>query len=164
MKRSLGILAPALAVVALAGSTSGKDDPCAKCKPAKAEWTWKSNGYAIGPTKEDARALSEKSATDKACATSATYLDAQKLKCKGNCNAGTQVDECAPDKTPACDTGTYDDNAGQWTFVCRKQNEDRSDKVSCDKEEAKKNPGYTMCDVSVKAVRTLPCTHPDCAE
>lgn len=147
-----------------ASSTSGQTaEPCDRCKPAKAEWSWKANGYATGATPEAALALAKQQATDSACKKSATYLDANKLSCKGSCEAGDIDNVCAPDKTPGCNSGTYEENKGMWTFVCRKQNESAQEKVSCDKEEAAKKPGYTMCDVSVKAVRTLACTHPDCA-
>jgi hypothetical protein len=166
MKATLGVAA---LLVVSAGTTLGlrevlgqDTDACSKCKPAKGEWSWKANGYAIGADKDEATTASEASAIAKACKASQPYLDGMKLKCKGNCNAGELSEECKPEKPPACDKGTYAENSGQWTFICRKMNEDRDTKVSCDKEEAQRNPGYSMCDVSTKAVRTLACSHPDC--
>ncbi len=151
--------------VAAASSSSGEDaEPCNRCKNAKGEWSWKANGYALAATADGALTLAKSRATDGACKKSATYLDAQKLKCKGNCTAGELQNECKPSKTPGCNSGTYEENKGMWTFICRKHYEGAESKPSCDKEEAKKNPGYTMCDVSVKAIRTLVCTHPDCTE
>ena len=160
------VLLVVVGLVDAGGSTSSGQaaDPCTRCKDKSASWDWKANGYALASTADEALALAEKRATDAACTKSGTYLDAQKLKCSGGCNEGEVSTACAPSKKPGCNTGTYDKNKGMWTFVCRKHYQDAEDKPGCDKKEAEKNPGYTMCDVSVRAVRTLPCTHPDCTD
>ncbi len=158
---SLIVMLSAVAATSTSGQTS---EPCTRCKPARAEWGWKANGYALGSAPDDALALAKQRAQDSACAKSATYLDANKLACKGSCKAGETATVCEPDKEPGCTSGTYEQNKGMWTFVCRKAYENAENKPSCDKEEAAKNPAYTTCDVSVKAVRTLACKHPDCTE
>lgn len=167
MKRpvaSVTLLTTVLFVAAASTSNGQGSDPCKRCKDKTAQWDWKANGYALGASADEALDLAKTRATDSACEKSASYLDAQKLKCSATCKAGETENTCAPSKEPGCNTGTYDKNKGMWTFVCRKHYEGVENKPSCDKDEAKRNPGYTMCDVSVRAVRTLSCTHPDCSE
>lgn len=160
----LALLVGSLVVAGASTSNGQGSDPCTRCVPAKGEWSWKANGYAVAATAEEALETAKGRATKSACDTSATYLDAQKLKCKGSCQGGDISNACEPSKTPGCNSGTYEENKGMWTFVCRKSYEGVDSKPSCDKDEAAKHPGYTMCDVSVTAVRTLACTHPDCTE
>ncbi len=161
---TLAVLFTSLVVAGTSNSSGQGPDPCSRCNDAKGEWSWKANGYALAATSEQARVLALRRATESACDKSATYLDAQKLKCKGGCTAGELKNTCEPSKKPGCNTGTYADNKGMWTFVCRKHHQGDKNKPSCDAQEADKTPGYTMCDVSVKATRTLACAHPECAE
>ena len=155
---SLGMIVAALGLGAT--GTGQPADPCTRCKPAEAEWSWKANGYAVAPSAEDARALAQQRATDSACKESSKYLGPQKLSCKYGCDGGELSESCAPSKDPACTQGTHAEKKDMWTFVCRKFHQD--DKIACDEAEAQNNPGFSMCDVSTRAVKSLACKHPDC--
>ena len=156
------LASPLVAALALAprSSTGQPADPCTRCQPAEAEWGWKANGYAVAATPEEARTLAQTRATDSACKQSEKYLAPQKLRCKHGCDPGEVSQSCAPSKEPACTHGTHADKRDMWTFVCRKFHQD--DGIACDDAEAQKSPGFSMCDVSTKAVKSLACAHPDC--
>ncbi len=146
--------------LAPAASQGQPSDPCTRCKPAQAEWSWKANGYAVAGSADDALGAAKQAAIDSACRQSAPYLEPQKLRCRFGCSTGETSSSCAPSKEPACQKGTYSDNRSKWMFVCRKYHQE--DRLPCDEAEAQTNPGYGMCDVSVKAIKSLACSHPDC--
>ncbi len=153
----------AVGVAAFVSSADGQPTPpCDRCKPADASWDWKANGYAVGDDGDSALAAAKQGAIDSGCATSQTYLAATKLKCKAGCDAGEESTQCAPSKEPKCMQGSYDSDKGMWTFVCRKFYANKPDAPACDEAEAKRHPGYGMCDVHVRMVRSLACSAPDC--
>ena len=162
MAVTASVLAAALVGVAVQPVHGKPDDPCKQCKPSKAEWGWKANGYALGVDADAAKAAARQQAIDSACKASNKYLDPQKLPCRRGCNDGGVETSCEPTKKQGCSTGTYDDNKGMWMFVCRKEKQVTDSKVSCDTDEAAKRPGWSMCDVGVTAVKQRTCVHPDC--
>ena len=159
MARALYPGALILVGVALAGvADGGEAPPCKTCKPKKAVWPWKANGYAIAASEAEAKAAAEEQAKASACDQAARYLDAQKLACAAGCQAGEIASRCEITKKP-CMAGSSEKDAGMWKFVCRKQT---GDDGACDEEARAASPFWAMCDVSVDAERVLACGDPAC--
>jgi len=138
--------------------------PCDRCKPATAAWDWKANGYAVGPDANAALETAKGEAIASGCKTSAKYLVNRKLKCKFGCRAGELADACEPSEEPKCTKGRYQDDRSMWMFVCRKYRSGKPDAPQCDDATAQLSPGYGMCDVHVRATKTLDCAAPDCGD
>lgn len=148
-----------LLAVAIAAPADGGEEVCGKCKPKKAAWPWKANGYAVGADAAAIEKVAESAATESACAQASRYLEAQKLTCAAGCEPGALVEGCEPSKKPLCTSGDGTKNAGMWKFVCQKA---RGDASACDDEARAASPHYAMCDVSVAAEKVLPCGDPAC--
>lgn len=159
MARALVVGALVLGFSAVAGPVGGGEESCGKCKPKKAAWPWKANGYAIGTSEAEAQAEAERRAKDSACDQAARYLDAQKLACAPGCEAGALEARCEATKAP-CMAGDGAKNAGMWKFVCQKA---AGDAKACGDAAREASPFYAMCDVSVDAERVLACGDPSCA-
>jgi hypothetical protein len=156
------LLALGVSLLLLADSRldDGAAADCDKCKPAGATWDWKANGYSLGGDTDAAVEAAKNGAIASGCKTSARYLDARKLKCKSGCSSGDLSDSCDASKPPKCTKGSYADDKGMWMFVCRKSVDKAGPK--CDDELAKTQPAYGMCDVHVRAEKSLACSAPGC--
>ena len=159
MARALVLGAMILGVVAVAPAAGGGEESCGKCKPKKAAWPWKANGYALGSSEAAAQAEAVSKAKDSACQQAARYLDAQKLSCGPGCEAGALEARCEATKQP-CMAGSGEKNAGMWKFVCLKAT---GEPKACDDAARQAAPFYAMCDVSVDAERVLACGDSTCA-
>jgi hypothetical protein len=158
MARALVSGALILAGVVLATAAGGGEESCGKCKPKKAAWPWKANGYAIGVSEAATQAEAAATAKASACQQAARYLDAQKLSCPAGCEAGDLEARCEASKEP-CMAGSAEKNAGMWKFVCLKAT---GEPKACDEAARQASPFYAMCDVSVDAERVLTCGDGTC--
>ena len=153
-------MASGFGVVVLASlPAQGRDDPCTRCAPAVAAWEWKANGYALGTAGDATEEAARGQATETACAKAEGLLEGT-LKCRGACRPDPEgpTQRCAPGATPMCRRGSYEDDRGLWTFVCRKTKKGDG----CDAARAEAEPYFAMCDVKVKAEKELACRHPEC--
>jgi hypothetical protein len=139
---------------------SGPD--CDSCKPAKAHWDWKANGYQLGDDADAAEAAATESGRKSACDKAEPYVAKNPVKCKAGCEPGEVTQKCEPREEPKCRKGTFDSDEGMWKFVCRKTRQGDKDAPSCDAARAKAAPGWSMCDVKVRAVKERACTAPGC--
>lgn len=135
---------------------------CDSCKPAKAHWDWKANGYELGGDANGAEAAATEAGTKSACDKAEPYVAKSPLKCKTGCEPGEVTERCEPREEPKCRKGTYESDAGMWKFVCRKTRQGKKDAPPCDEARAEASPGWAMCDVKVRAVRERACAAPGC--
>lgn len=153
-----GLLASALSLVPQAGQAG---EPCDKCKPKQASWDWKANGYALAASAEDALKGSLEKAKAEGCGRAEAFLKPRKLSCSFGCSGGEVETTCKQSKEPLCTTGTFQQDAGMWKFVCRKMAK-KGQQIDCSDERAAKEPGYAMCDVKVRMLKQRPCHDPAC--
>jgi len=144
-----------------AAPVDGKN--CDACKPSKAHWDWKANGYQLGADAEAAETAARQAGTKTACDKSAPFLANNPVKCKPGCEPGEVSNRCEPRQEPKCTSGTYDSDHGMWMFVCRKTRQGKKDAPACDAARQKASPGWGMCDVKVRAVKERACTAPGCS-
>ena len=144
-----------------ADALTGED--CDACKPVLAHWDWKANGYELGPDADAAEAAATEAGRVTACDKSAPFLANRKLTCKPGCDVGELTERCQPREEPKCTSGTAENDAGMWMFVCRKTRQGKKGAPPCDDDLRKKQPGWGMCDVKVRAEKSRACRAPGCS-